>query len=575
MYRVELNANEAGNSIAYSTSSGATSMRGMAVFTFRNNSSSPNSPELVSPPFDHGFYKNNAHTRTISFSACNKSRIAEVIFPTHEIDDNRIVDYWVKVGSAAWIHKTFNATPTHSEIRLDEFTNIPVPAGVTTISVKAQSNDASFILGNVMATMTNCCPIFTGTPTVNNHVSCFGGSDGSITVKSNCTGPNCFYKINGVPGWQQSNTSSKTFNSLPAGTYTVRMASTNTGACAKVVGTATITQPTALTASTTIANMASCFSLCDGAASVNAQGGVPPYNYNWSSGATTSSANGLCAGTHTITITDSNSCTATTTVVITEPPLLEIMSTTNSPRCFEECNASVDATPQGGTPPYSFQWSNGATTEDIVNACAGNYILSVTDQNGCLAVDSVHIAQTPKLEVDSAQTIVKPACFGTCDGTITVGPIGGTAPYTYHWGDGQTTQTATGLCPGIHHVIIMDANVCLVSTCATIIEAPQLLGTITTTSPICNLDFGGIYFPGNTTASAIEGTATVLVQGGTVPYTYLWSDGQTTQVATGLPVGTYTATITDANGITRNSPLQLLQKPILLRQRIKRLNLLR
>jgi hypothetical protein len=201
--------------------------------------------------------------------------------------------------------------------------------------------------------------------------------------------------------------------------------------------------------------------------------------------------------------------------------------------CFGDASGSIAITAAGGTAPYTYAWSDGQTTDIATGLVAAAYSVTITDANGCSLVSGGSIGQP--LAVATSSVITNASCFGDVNGSIAITATGGTAPYTYIWNDGQTMATATGLIAAAYDVTVTDANGCsLVSGGA--IGQPLAI-TLTATSV-------------SDTSSAGIGTASVTAGGGTAPYTYAWSDGQTTDIATGLMMGTYTVTVTDVNGCT-------------------------
>src|SRR5207249_4115906 len=133
-------------------------------------------------------------------------------------------------------------------------------------------------------------------------------------------------------------------------------------------------------------------------------GGSSPYTYSWSNGATTQDLTGLGAGTYTVTLTDANGCTATTTVILTEPGILgdNFSLSTYAGGFNVTCvgnDGSIDLTVSGGATPYTYSWNNGATSEDLTNLSAGKYIVTITDVNGCSVIDSATLVQTGNLAV--------------------------------------------------------------------------------------------------------------------------------------------------------------------------------
>ena len=226
----------------------------------------------------------------------------------------------------------------------------------------------------------------------------------------------------------------------------------------------------------------------------------------------------------------------TMTIVVT-PEIIATPVVTNT-----TCTASMGAiniTVSGGTSPYTYLWSNGATTEDISGLDAGTYTVTITDVNGCttnlpfsVAANSVTVIATP--------VVTNTTCTASI-GAINLTVSGGTSPYTYLWSNGATTEDISGLAAGNYTVTITDANGCTTNL-------PFTVGTdnvTITATPVVT----------NTTCTASIGAINITVSGGTSPYTYLWSNGATTEDITGLAAGTYTVTITDANGCTTNMPI--------------------
>lgn len=388
-------------------------------------------------------------------------------------------------------------------------------------------------------------PIFCGNVTASitsqTNLICNGGSTGAVTVTgAGGTAPYTYLWSNGA--------STATVSGLAAGTYTVTTA--DAFGC---TGTAsvTLTQPSAITLGglPTISN-ASCGGGCDGSISnVVIVGGTPPYTYLWSNGATTANISNLCAGAYTGTVTDNNGC------LFVSPPItisaggtlaLSGVPAVSNASCAGACDGSITGVAvTGGTAPYTYLWSNGATTANVTGLCAGSYDLTITDAGGCTYSLPTAIAITEPAQLTiPTPTATNITCNGLSNGSITVAPTGGTAPYTYAWSPtGGTNATASGLAAGTYTVIVTDANSCTATASATVTEptALSLSGFPTATNVACFGDSTGSVTGLNPT-------------GGTPPYTYLWSNGATTQDALNLPAGTYNGTITDANGCTLSSP---------------------
>jgi gliding motility-associated-like protein len=360
------------------------------------------------------------------------------------------------------------------------------------------------------------------------NVNCFGDL-GEITVTgAGGTGSYIYDWSDGQFG--------PTAVGLIAGVYTVTV--TDDNGC-EAFSNITITGPASpLVASITSQTDVLCNGGATGALSVSVAGGTPAYSILWSGGQTSFTLNGLVAGTYTATITDINSCQDTVLAIITEPALA-LSSTFNSVGvlCFGETSGFIDAFPSGGTPAYSFNWSTGATTSTITGLIAGVYSLTITDNNSCEFISTVSVSgptQPLAISIDSQIDVI---CFGDL-GSATVSASGGIGSYIFDWSDGQSGNTAINLLAGIYSVSVTDDNGCIASTTVTINGAAAALSaSISAQSDV--LCFG-----------ENSGTATVTALGGSGLYNYLWSDGQTTALATGLAAGSYTVTVSDANGCT-------------------------
>jgi hypothetical protein len=310
-----------------------------------------------------------------------------------------------------------------------------------------------------------------------------------------------------------------------------------------------------------------CFGSGDGAAAAMPSGGTAPYAIRWSNGTTGSALSDLSSGDYGVTITDAHGCNVEESFIISEPELLTTLITGTNETFPGALDGAADLHVEGGTLPYAYQWSTGATTEDL-NNLPGNgtlYSVTVTDANGCSTVDqlilqtgclpagtacddgdpgtfddmedgSCHCAGTPCPALAAGLTLVDVRCFGSGDGAAAAMPSGGTAPYAIRWSNGTTGSALSDLTYGDYGVTITDAHGCNVEE-SFIISEPGLLTTLMT---------GTIEtFPG-----ALDGAADLHVEGGTLPYVYQWSTGATTEDLNNLPGnGTlYSVTVTDANG---------------------------
>ena len=369
--------------------------------------------------------------------------------------------------------------------------------------------------------------------TKNTPVKCFAGNDGSATVTaSGATAPYTYKWSNGA--------TTPTASGLTAGDYQVTV--TDNNGCVKTA-TIKVDQPTQLVLATS-SNPAKCFGGNDGSASVTANGATAPYIYKWSNGATTPTASGLNAGEYGVTVTDANGCQQTTSVQVGQPTLLLLTPSSSPAKCFGGSDGSASVIASGATAPYTYKWSNGATTPTASGLTAGEYGVTVTDANGCQQTVSVQVGQPTQLVLATSSNPAK--CFGGSDGSASVTASGATAPYTYKWSNGATTPTASGLTAGEYGVTVTDANGC-VKTATVKVDQPATLLTLTTaTSPVKCFD-------------GADGSASVIASGGGTTYTYSWNTGATTAAITGLRAGEYGVTVTDNNGCVKISPVKVDQ----------------
>ncbi len=170
---------------------------------------------------------------------------------------------------------------------------------------------------------------------------------------------------------------------------------------------------------------------------------------------------GLTAGTYSVDVTDANGCMIFQTVVITEPPALNITATVTNVSCFGMCDGSTSVSVAGGTPFYNFSWSNGQTIPTITNLCAGTYIFSVSDANNCISQSTIIVMEPAPLSISVSSTN-ETSPFGQ-DGSATAIVAGGTPPYTYNWNNGGGTNSQVNLAPGLYTVDVEDANGCIIS----------------------------------------------------------------------------------------------------------------
>ncbi len=359
--------------------------------------------------------------------------------------------------------------------------------------------------------------------------SCFGNSTGSIsTTETGQVTPYTYI-------WSNGSTSQNPTN-LPAGNYTVT--ASNAYGCVFTAAT-TITQPTLLTLSTT-STPVSCFGGSNGTVNGIANGGTVPYSYAWSDplNQNTQTASNLVAGSYTLTVTDANGCTVTSSVLVTQPAAsISVTSTSTDISCFGMADGTIDVQVIGGTSPITFLWNNAATTNMINNLTAGIYTITVTDFNGCTASQSWTL--TEPLALAHSATTTNASCFGYTDGAVYLSVNNGTPPYSYIWSNNANTATLNGVQAGNYQVTVTDSHNCSFVDGYQITEPQKVFVSTSENQVICL---------GQST------TITSSVTGGTSPYVLHWNNGsaQTSITVTPSIETIYQLFATDANQCPSN-----------------------
>jgi len=309
----------------------------------------------------------------------------------------------------------------------------------------------------------------------------------SITCGGSCNASLAGSAAGGTPAYSYTWTTpapativAPTINGQCVGTYTLNISDANGCTNQTVV---TVAAPTTMTVQISPTSP-SCFGGCNGTITSTVTGGTPTYTYNWSTGSNATSVSGLCAGNYSLTITDANGCIQTTATTVAPTPSITITTTAVPTNCAGSCDGSASALASGGTPPYVYSWNTipvtTNTTGTVAGLCSGNYVVTVTDANGCIQNANVIITSPPLLSV--AVNSVVPSC-NICIGAATITPAGGNPGYSYTWtpapGSGQNTPTPGGLCVGIYTVNVVDTKGCTVTR--TINVAQSVVVSITTT----------------------------------------------------------------------------------------------
>lgn len=329
--------------------------------------------------------------------------------------------------------------------------------------------------------------------------------------------------------WTGNTQTSATLTGACAGIYTVTV--TDNRGCSETT-TVSVGASAGFLSSVTTTSI-SCSGGNNGSATVVLVGGAAPFNYNWSSGGTNTTENNLAAGTYTVDISDNNACTGSVVFEIAEPAILDATFTSSDTKCFGSNDGTASINPSGGTGAYTYNWLPvGGSSSSNNNLSAGNYTVEIKDANNCQTNKTFTISQPTAITTTNSTT------NESCDlnnGTASINPSGGIPGYTFLWSTGETSSTATSLSSGTHTVTITDQNQCA-STVQVVVNS--------TSGPSLTLSQSNI-----TCNGLSDGSASVIANGGTPGYSYLWQpSGSIISNPINLSAGTHSLTVTDALG---------------------------
>ena len=338
-----------------------------------------------------------------------------------------------------------------------------------------------------------------------------------------------------------NNTTNTTLSGVPAGDYYLEISRPLFSTCI-LNEVYTVGEPAAIDLSTVVDD-ASCYKLGDGEIDLTVAGGTSPYNFQWTNGANiVGIAEDLAnrkAGIYKVVVIDDHACTAIKIDTIGQPTLLTSSINTLDVQCHSYNNGSIFLVANGGTSPYSYSWSNMATGDNLTNLAPGTYDVTIIDNNGCESYNSAEVFEPAALNVNVVG--VNLSCYDSGDGAAHAEVVGGTFPYGFVWNNSITNDFIDNVDAGWYGVTVTDANLCEVTGDITLTQPDELLVTLSLNA-------------GNTLATAD-------VTGGTVPYSYLWSNGFTfaqTPVSSGT---TYTITVTDDNACTAYGTIAVPSAP--------------
>ena len=282
--------------------------------------------------------------------------------------------------------------------------------------------------------------------------------------------------------------------------------------------------------------------------------GSGPYTYQWNDNnfQTTKSANGLKADTFTVVVTDTNLCVVSSTIIVPEPSSIIITALVSDVSCFDFSDGIINSQIVGGVSPYEFNWSGpnsfNATSDSIYELNSGAYVVTITDSNSCVIIDTVFVNEPPPLSIDLLTT--NPLCYNDWNGTIQLEINGGIQPYIASYYSGNISFPSpdsiliSGLSAGSDSLYITDSNGCVEARYISLINPIELeVNNLIVTNPTC-YDYA-------------DGSAIISATGGIIPYTYQVLDNENniigiTSLTNSLQSGDYSYFITDSNNCSNN-----------------------
>lgn len=389
-------------------------------------------------------------------------------------------------------------------------------------------------------------------------VSCFGARDGALLARITGGAGPYRYLFSNAELVRTDADSVRLTGLAPDSDYMVTVIDAN--GCVVRSGEVAVREPQPVNVRRDSVWSNPCFGGSDGAVFVSASGGTPEYTFQWFNAdgvfvAQTEDLQGVSAGGYQLVVTDQRGCTDTlnSARVPEANSAIRITDTTiiDTP-CKDGNGGSVRLQLVGGVPPYQFQWSNGATTQNLSNASAGTYALTLTDELGCRQVFSGLTIAEPATRITIQDSLWNPQCFGAEDGRIQVDVAGGRPPYQLTWrSNGQIlaldTLAIASLSQGLYDLQVLDQNQCRRNFGFQLFEPDSLAIIFEAQLP---------------QPDSADGRLEAVIRGGTPEYQWSWSNGARTEVLQDLSTGVYTLTVTDRNGCQNTDTYTLVSTAI-------------
>ena len=523
------------NGIATTTISGGTAGPGFPIYTWSNGQNTGTATNLLNGVYTVSLTDAAGCIASTSVSIAQPASLTinvSGVNPKCFNATNGTANAGVAGGTPAYTY-TWSPAPGAG-------VNSPTPSGMGPGNYNVSVTDSKGCIIQGTVNLANPPQMLSSVSSTN--ATCFNACNGlAVASTSNTVGNVSYFWTGGpVPLTTQS------VANLCNGTFTMLATDQNLCTATTVFN---IAQPTALSVSISAVGSVSCTNGSNGFATASPSGGTPSYTYSWSNAQTSATSNNLIAGSYTITVTDSKSCTANAIAVITQPAGLTATATKTNVTCFGLNNGIGNVSYSGGTGIPNILWSapSLATSQTANNLAPGNYTVTLTDVSGCPAQATISIIQPPLLTANI--TTMVPTNCGQANGSSSVAASGGSPGYTYQWSSNPafTNPSINNVLAGSYTVSVTDANNCAVTAGVVITNIAAPVVAVAATAPV--VCFG-----------QANGGATITAVGGAGGNTFLWSYlAQTTQNVNNLPFGLHSITVTDLAGCIGGATVNITQ----------------
>ncbi|MBI5218361.1 MAG: T9SS type A sorting domain-containing protein [Bacteroidia bacterium] len=414
-------------------------------------------------------------------------------------------------------------------------------AGVYNILVLDSGNNVAYIGTDTLHQPAPIVAIWDVT-----NISCFGQSDGAIHILVSAPNSPVTFLWNDGPTTQDR-------NNLASATYSVTI--TDSIGC-QIEHSIFVDEPPVITLVYTQTNIVCSYD--KGSINLTVSGGVQPCSFLWSNNAATEDIDSLTAGTYSVTATDYHGCTMDTSITITQPSLfLTVVPSITNISCHGQSNGEIHLALSGGVQPYALHWSNDSTTTDLTNLTAGNYSVTISDNQGCI-FNQIYPVTQPDVLLISNINRTNIDCYGNSNGAVNITVTGGTTNYSYNWEFNgipySTSEDLANLAAGIYYITVTDTNNCTFSDSIHITQPPVLSLTQTLTDVTC--------LGGN------DGAINLTVTGGTGIYIeYRWYNNADEIIGvaediSGLTAGIYRITVKDNHNCMATDTFEIAEPAI-------------